>query len=134
MKYGCNPSKLDGSEIILDDVLENMDIPKEYSYVIHLPNVYDQGNTFTCVPHAISAFVDWYNGINGINMDMSIDWIYNCRENKDNEGMSLKEALKYIKKDIFGREYIRGLWNSPLIIEDRISRIPIKNFNIIKRH
>ena len=98
MKYGCNPSKLDGTEIILDDVFNNMDIPKEYSYVIHLPNVYDQGNTFTCVPHAISAFVDWYNGINGINMDISIDWIYNCRENKDSEGMSMKEALKYIRK------------------------------------
>ena len=98
MKYGCKPSELDGTEIIIDDILENMDIPKEYSYEDHLPNVYDQGNTYTCVPHAISAFVDWYNGVNGIDKDMSIDWIYDCRENKDGEGMSLKEALKYIKK------------------------------------
>lgn len=98
MKYGCNPSKLDGTEIIIDDVLENMDIPKRYSYSSFLPGVYNQGNTYTCVPHAISAFVDWYNGINGIKKDMSIDWIYDCREDKDGDGMTLKEALKYIKK------------------------------------
>ena len=98
MKYGCNPSKLDGTEIIVDEVLESMDIPKRYSYSKYLPDVYDQGNSSTCVPHSISAFVDWYNGINGINKDMSIDWIYDCRENKDEDGMSLKEALKYIRK------------------------------------
>ena len=98
MKYGCNPSKLDGTEIIIDDVLENMDIPKRYSYSSFLPDVYNQGNTTTCVPHAISAFVDWYNGVNGIKKDMSIDWIYDCREDKDGDGMTIKEALKYIRK------------------------------------
>ena len=98
MKYGCNPSKLDGTEVIIDNILDNMDIPKEYSYIPYLPNVYDQGNHQTCVPHAISAFVDWFNGVNGINKDMSIDWIYDCRENKNEDGMSLKEALKYIKR------------------------------------
>jgi hypothetical protein len=98
MKYGCNPSKLDGTEVVIDNILDNMDIPKEYSYIPYLPNVYDQGNRQTCVPHAISAFVDWFNGVNGINKDMSIDWIYDCRENKNGDGMSLKEALKYIKR------------------------------------
>lgn len=98
MKYGCNPSKLDGTEIIIDEVLENMDIPKRYSYSSFLPSAYNQGNTTTCVPHAISAFVDWYNGVNGIKKDMSIDWIYDCREDKNGDGMTLKEALKYIKK------------------------------------
>ena len=98
MYYGCKPSKLDGTEIIVDEVLDNMDIPAEYSYLMYLPNAYDQGNRPTCVPHAISAFVDWYNGVNGIDSDLSIDWIYDCRENKDGEGMTLKEALKYIKK------------------------------------
>lgn len=97
MKYGYTPSKLDGTEIIIDDILENMDIPKSYSYIEHLPNVYDQGSRQTCVPHSISAFVDWYNGVNGIDKDMSIDWIYDCREDKNAGGMSLKEALKYIK-------------------------------------
>ena len=48
--------------------------------------------------------------------------------------LDIRPEEKYIKKDIFGREYIRGLWSSPLIIEDKISRIPINNFNIIKRH
>ena len=98
MNYGCKASKIDGTEIIVDDVLDNMDIPSEYSYKMYLPNVYDQGNGQTCVPHSISAFVDWYNGVNGVEKDMSIDWIYDCRENKDEEGMSLKEALKYIRK------------------------------------
>lgn len=98
MKYGYTPSKLDGTEIKIDDILENVDIPKEYSYVMYLPNVHDQGSKQTCVPHSISAFVDWYNGVNGINKDMSIDWIYDCREDKNTDGMSLKEALKYIKR------------------------------------
>ena len=97
MKYGFNPSNLDGTEVIIDEILENMDIPKEYNYKNFLPKAHDQGNDQTCVPHAISAFVDWYNGVNSINKDMSINWIYDCREDKDSEGMSLKEALKYIK-------------------------------------
>ena len=29
---------------------------------------------------------------------MSIDWIYDCRENRNADGMTLKEALKYIRK------------------------------------
>lgn len=98
MYYGCKPSKLDGTEIIVDEVLDTMDIPNEYNYISYLPDAYDQGSRPTCVPHAISAFVDWYNGVNGIDKDMSIDWIYDCRENKDADGMTLKEALKYIKK------------------------------------
>ena len=99
MYYGCKPSKLDGTEIIVDEVLDTMDIPNEYNYIAYLPDAYDQGSRSTCVPHAISAFVDWYNGVNGIDKDMSIDWIYDCRENKDAEGMTLKEALKYIKEN-----------------------------------
>lgn len=98
MYYGCKPSKLDGTEIIVDEVLDTMDIPNEYNYIAYLPDAYDQGSISTCVPHAISAFVDWYNGVNGIDKDMSIDWIYDCRENKDADGMTLKEALKYIRK------------------------------------
>lgn len=50
------------------------------------------------------------------------------------KNLDIRPEEKYIKKDIFGREYIKGLWSSPLIVEDSISRIPIKNFNIIKRH
>lgn len=98
MYYGCKPSKIDGTEIIIDEVLDNIDIPIKYSYESYLPKVYNQGNSSTCVPHAISAYVDWYNGVNGINSDLSINWIYDCRKNKDAEGMSLKEALRYIKK------------------------------------
>lgn len=98
MYYGCKPSKLDGTEIIVDEVLDTMDIPNEYNYIAYLPDAYHQGSRPTCVPHAISAFVDWYNGVNGIDKDMSIDWIYDCRENKDADGMTLKEALKYIRK------------------------------------
>ena len=98
MYYGCKPSKLDGTEIIVDEVLDNMDIPNEYNYISYLPDAYNQGSRPTCVPHSISAFVDWYNGVNGIDKDMSIDWIYDCRENKDADGMTLKEALKYIRK------------------------------------
>ena len=48
--------------------------------------------------------------------------------------LNVRPEEKYIKKDIFGREYVRGLWMAPLTIEDRVSIIPIKNFNIIKRH
>ena len=61
MYYGCKPSKLDGTEIIVDEVLDTMDIPNEYNYIAYLPDAYNQGSRPTCVPHAISAFVDWYN-------------------------------------------------------------------------
>ena len=48
--------------------------------------------------------------------------------------LKVRPEEKYIKKDIFGREYVKGIWFSLPIIEDKISIIPIKDFNIIKRH
>ena len=48
--------------------------------------------------------------------------------------LEVRPEEKYIKKDIFGREYVKGIWFSLPIIEDKISIIPIKDFNIIKRH
>ena len=48
--------------------------------------------------------------------------------------LEVRPEEKYIKKDIFGREYVKGIWFSPPIIEDKISRIQLKDFKLIKRH
>jgi hypothetical protein len=101
MIYGLTPSKLDGTEIILDNsptLNATLNLPLEYSYKSYLPNVLDQGNSSICVPCSLSAIIDWKNKMNKVNFDFSLDWIWDCREDKNAPGMSIKEALAFMKK------------------------------------
>lgn len=100
MNYGFTPSKLDGTENIIDNMKDykSLDIPDSYSYEKFLSRAKDQGSNPTCVPYAISTIIEWKNNMNGIkNNDLSIDWLFSQRENKDIDGMSIKEALNILK-------------------------------------
>lgn len=99
MNYGFTESILDGTENIIDNMNEykSLDLPSSYSYEKYLGKVKDQGNNPTCVPHAISTIIEWKNNINNINKELSINWLFEQRKNKDISGMSIKEALNILK-------------------------------------
>lgn len=101
VNYGYIASKIDGTESIIDNMPEyqSLDIPKEYSYAKYMPLVKDQGNTFKCVPYSISSIVEWKHIVSGDKKyNFSIDYIFENRENKSLNGMSIKEALNKMKK------------------------------------
>lgn len=101
MIYGCKPSLLDGTEYILDEMVEippTLKAPIEYNYNRFIKYVKDQGPRPTCVPTSISYLIELKKSFDNIDYDMSIDHIYNIREDKNADGMSIKEALSFMKK------------------------------------
>lgn len=93
------------------------DIPEEYDYSEYVKlKVKDQGSTSKCVPFSISTMVECmeYN-----NVDYEL--MYKTRTNYPEDGMQIREGLKYLKKT----------YNDPFFQYFRLSSIwHIKN-NII---
>lgn len=102
MKLGCKPSILDGSEYQFEEV-PNLELPVAYTYRPFMPPVTDQGNTSTCVCHSLAAHLNWNanteHGDNNKDNGVCIDCIYDIREDKETEGMTIKEALHYALKE-----------------------------------
>lgn len=100
--FGWSPSKLDGTESQFNQV-KNFNIPLEYSYIKYLPPVENQGSTNMCVTYALAAHLDWNCNVdNGYsnNRDNHINknQIYSQRSIPGDNGMTFKEALKFLHK------------------------------------
>lgn len=102
MKYGFKKSKIDGTEMEFE-VKNGIRVPEKYSYVNYLPNVLDQGSRPICVPCSLSSFINYkLNVEDGENKrDNNIDYngIYGSRTTVDDDGMSFKDAFKYLRHD-----------------------------------
>lgn len=95
---GCTKSKLTGNE--KKYTASRSKLPTTYSYVNIMPPILDQGQTYKCVAFSITAYMDWLkNKFEGDNNggQFSIDKLYSIRKDKNTNGMSIKEALEYIK-------------------------------------
>ena len=101
MIYGCTKSVLDGTEKKFS--MENeAKLPEQYSYEAFLPEVLNQGNKPICVPCSSSSWINWKKNLkDGKIVDHKVDLqrIYNIRKDKDAQGMQIKEALKFLKKE-----------------------------------
>ncbi|MBO5003765.1 MAG: C1 family peptidase [Clostridia bacterium] len=101
MKYGYKPSILDGTEKIYS-LKQNITIPEAYTYEPYMSPVINQGSNPTCVPCSISAHLNWNRNItaktNKIDNGIDIKEIYNIRQDKRGDGMTIKEALHYLYK------------------------------------
>lgn len=110
MYCGCEPSKLDGTEHILQ--IANADIPEEFSWENVMPKIRNQGATQTCVCQTLTGILDYKcNEIDytpGRCHNFSIDELYNARANKRVEGMSIKEALHYLRHTGLGGQKIES--------------------------
>lgn len=97
--YGFIPSKMDGTELEFTEL--EIELPSELSYKNYLPTVIDQGNRPICVPCSISSFINWSINIEDgiVDRDNHVDYedIYTNRTNEDDNGMSFKDALHYIR-------------------------------------
>ena len=71
------------------------------SYMLKPARIKCQGAQSTCVAHALSSLVEYYNlRDSGFNYVFSTDFIYGCRTDDDylGEGMYLRDGLKVIQK------------------------------------
>lgn len=97
---GMVPSIIDGSEMIFQEPIKNMGIPKKFSYMNVMSEVLNQGANPICVPCSLSAYINWdINVKTGRKDDNGVELfdIYDSRSLYA-EGMSFKEALKYLQK------------------------------------
>ena len=100
MNYGFVPSKMDGTEVKFKKI-KDFEIPEEYSYINYLPSVIDQGNRPICVPCSISAYINWNinvdTGDNKVDNKVNLDEIYDSKTTNGNNGMTFKDALRFLK-------------------------------------
>lgn len=99
VKFGFEPSVIDGTEHIFGAGVPMSNLPKTYSYKRFLPGVLNQGTESICVPCSVSAYLNWRENLStGSKKDNKIDYyeIYNIRTN-EGEGMTFKEAFHYLR-------------------------------------
>lgn len=127
--YGYVPSTIDGTEKVLTETTYGtLPIPSEYSYLLYMSKILDQGTESTCVPHSITAVYDYYYAMKNPDtaiegkfkhLDLAIHQIYNARTNAG-EGMSFKEALGFCKNNgvISEKDYLDKTPGKPIKILD----------------
>jgi len=102
MNYGFIPSKMDGTEVKFKEI-KDFEIPEEYSYKKYLPDVINQGNKPICVPCSLSAYINWSintdTGENKVDNEVDLNEIYDSRTTDGNDGMTFKDALKFLKHE-----------------------------------
>lgn len=100
--YGCIQSKLDGTEHVAN-VDEKIPLPEEFDLRGIMPPVRNQGSTQTCVCQSLTGVLDvLYNeqhNQNGKCNNFPISELYGIRSNKPQEGMSIKDALRHLRKN-----------------------------------
>ena len=93
---GCQKSKIDGTEKIFDTLIE---LPKAFTLTPIMPPILNQGATSKCVAYSLVACMDYVKNIkeNDNNGDQfNIDEIYGSRQNKHEDGMTIKDGLRIL--------------------------------------
>lgn len=101
---GFIESSYDERDIILGCPI-GFELPSICDYSHTIGKVKNQGSTMKCVPYSLSYVLELQNKLNGEEVEVDIDAIYNSRTN-DGEGMDIRDALKYIKSNGYGDKNI----------------------------
>ena len=124
-------SALDESkEYFLTNGVISDDIPEEYDYSEYCElHVRNQGSTSKCVPFSISTMLECMN-----YEVIDYDLIYNSRPNYPEDGMKIRDGLKYLKKtynDPFFQYFrLSSIWhikNSIIANGPCILALPVKD-------
>ena len=98
---GCKPSKIDASDKKITKPIVSK-IPAKYDFKNALMPIQNQGQTNMCVTYAISSYLNWVADMKHKtpkkNNNVDLKELYNARADKKHDnGMSIKEALLYLK-------------------------------------
>lgn len=75
-------------------------LPEEFE--LSMPHIKNQGSVGSCVAHALSTIVEFFNSVNhNIDEQMSVGYIYGNRDNSSykGEGMILRDAIAAVCGD-----------------------------------
>lgn len=75
----------------------SFELPETCDYTHAISTIKDQGNTMKCVPYSLSYALELMHKLNGEDIKVDIDAIYNRREN-EGEGMMIRDALNQVCK------------------------------------
>jgi C1A family cysteine protease len=92
VSLGAIPSEKDVRDY--KGIAKTSNFPTEYE--LKMVRVKNQGSTSSCVAHAISSVIEYFNSVqNGDKTEMSTGYIYGNRENSTHkgEGMIVKKAI-----------------------------------------
>ena len=105
--YGFVPSKMDGTE--LEYKTFDIKLPKSISYKDYLPPVLNQGSRPICVPCSISSYINYSinleDGVNNRDNEVDYEMIFKHRTNKDDNGMSFKDAFHFLRHNCVSLKY-----------------------------
>lgn len=94
MNLGCKLSRASVTDSVTIQIKPS--IPKSYNTPAQL-GVQDQGSTNKCVAYSLYEILHYRGRLTNIKPRVSVDDIYSCREEKGDNGMNVKEGLKYLK-------------------------------------
>lgn len=98
MSYGLGyiPSPVDDRDAIMN--MQHEAVPDEYK-VNNVDSVVDQGSSPICAAVSLAEILNWRKSIRAIKRPAKISPydIYDLREDKDQDGMVLRDAIKSIK-------------------------------------
>lgn len=93
---GCQKSKIDGTEKIFET---SISLPKIFSLTPIMAPILNQGNEPKCVAYSLTACMDYMKNIrenDNNGSQFSINELYNMRNNKPQNGMTIKNGLSII--------------------------------------
>lgn len=131
-RYGCNPPITDVRDYRLAKAV-GIELPEKYS-IPNLPKVKNQREVSSCVAHATSSILEYYDINNGDNT-LSTNFIYGIQNKHcghNGSGMYLRDACKIVRdfgdmleKDCPGNNEVPDSWDiaeSSLNDEDKANR------------
>ena len=99
MFKGCIPSKIDVRDYkISSSSVENL--PSSFMLAC-MPKVKNQRNVNSCVAHATSSILEFFDSVDGMSHDLSTNFIYGIQKKlcgHEGEGMYLRDACNIVKE------------------------------------
>lgn len=96
---GCIPSNIDLRDYRLSAAGAEA-LPEKYACA-NLPKVKNQGSVSSCVAHAVSSILEFFDGIDGSAHNLSTNFIYGAEKavcGREGKGMLLRNACKIVKE------------------------------------
>ena len=99
MKHNILKSPNDSRDIIADNYLKKKNFPEELDLRKCLNTVRDQGDYGTCAAITASTIKEYHEFKEiGFNKYFSPKFIFNNREDQDNDGMYARDVMKILNK------------------------------------
>lgn len=96
--YGYVTSPEDSRDIYADDMVTYYSLPETYDLYRYMPAVINQGSKPMCSACAACCNLEWRAKMRGEDIDLSEEYLFDQREDKDMPGMTPRDTFSIILK------------------------------------